>query len=327
VNLSGFLGKRVAVLASSSFAGAALAKTLEKAGALLFSISRRDTPPIDVKFQEHLTANVLTDSRTIIRKLREWEPHIVYDFLGQGMVAPSWKNPRLWFDTNFTAKLPIWNCLDNLSSLDSYVRASTPEVYGEVFGSIAENQSVFPTSPYAVTHATQDLFLLAMQKKSGFPIRLVRSANYYGPSQQPYRLIPRVILSILWGIKFPLEGEGNSYRSFVHSTDFCNAFALAGINGVDGVTYHVGADEVVSISDIVHKLCAIGDIQFENLVETVAARPTEDPRYELNFSRTKSELGWCPNVSLTDGLQDTFNWYANNSARFSRSDLDFQLKS
>lgn len=321
----GIENKRVVILASSSFGGHVLAKYLAKLGASLFSVSRRPDAPSDVKWTEHLSANILSGPERIQAKLREWEPEIVFDFLGQGMVAPSWNNPRLWMDTNFSSKLAIWEVLDRLPSLNSYVRASTPEVYGESYIPIREAQPLRPTSPYAITHAAQDLMLMAMNKKTGFPTRLVRSANYYGPGQQPYRLIPRVILSILWGRKFPLEGKGEAQRSFIHSEDFARAFALAGTRGKDGAVYHVGTREVISIVDVVKRLCSLADKEFESIVSRVPARPTEDPRYELDFEETSSQLGWSPGVSLEVGLRDTFEWFRQQSWNISPDSLDYSV--
>ena len=49
--------------------------------------------------------------------------------MGQGMVAQSWENPRLWFQTNLAEKAYLLDEIRKLSSLKIY-QSGTPEVYG-----------------------------------------------------------------------------------------------------------------------------------------------------------------------------------------------------
>ena len=50
--------------------------------------------------------------------------------MGQGMVAQSWHYPGLWYETNIAKKAELLNNCLKLDSLEKYIRASTPEVYG-----------------------------------------------------------------------------------------------------------------------------------------------------------------------------------------------------
>ena len=49
--------------------------------------------------------------------------------MGQGMVAQSWQDPSLWYETNIGKKSLILETIRNLDSIEKYVRASTPEVF------------------------------------------------------------------------------------------------------------------------------------------------------------------------------------------------------
>ena len=70
--------------------------------------------------------------------------HRIIDFLGQGMVAPSWEDPLLWYETNVSKKSLLLETIRNLDSLEKYVRASTPEVYGSSDNFISEKQPFNP---------------------------------------------------------------------------------------------------------------------------------------------------------------------------------------
>ncbi len=49
----------------------------------------------------------------------------------------------------------------------------------------------------------------------------------------------------------------------------------------------------------------------EDLIDFVDDRPGHDFRYSLNFDKIK-KLGWKPNVSFTEGLKITVEWYLKN---------------
>ena len=74
--------------------------------------------------------------------------------------------------------------------LKLYVRISTPEVFGSVDGLITENKSFNPSTPYALSHATIDQHIKLMANQIDFPFIIARYANFYGPGQQLYRIVP-----------------------------------------------------------------------------------------------------------------------------------------
>jgi dTDP-glucose 4,6-dehydratase len=52
----------------------------------------------------------------------------------------------------------------------------------------------------------------------------------------------------------------------------------------------------------------------ESSIEYVKDRPGHDRRYAIDFSKIKTELGWQPSVSLTEGLAQTVEWFRTNEA-------------
>jgi dTDP-glucose 4,6-dehydratase len=50
----------------------------------------------------------------------------------------------------------------------------------------------------------------------------------------------------------------------------------------------------------------------EKLITFVKDRPGHDRRYAINAHKLKTELGWTPSVTITEGLRLTVEWYLNN---------------
>jgi dTDP-glucose 4,6-dehydratase len=49
-----------------------------------------------------------------------------------------------------------------------------------------------------------------------------------------------------------------------------------------------------------------------NLITHVKDRPGHDRRYAMNINKIKADLGWEPDVSLSDGLDKTISWYLDH---------------
>ena len=220
--------KKVLVLGSSSFAGGWFTKIALDAGYSVFAISRSENygtifcpfDPSSYGNSFNSTAlDINRDRSKVIEIAQTWNPEIVVDFAGQGMVAPSWDSPQDWYETNVVAKAEIYNALFEKNSFKKLIKISTPEVYGSNDELITEHHPFSPSTPYSVSHAAIDLHLLALWRQARFPVVFGRFANFYGAHQQLYRIIPLTIVNALLGRNLHLHGGGTSVRSFIHAID------------------------------------------------------------------------------------------------------------
>ena len=70
---------------------------------------------------------------------------------------------------------------------------------------------------------TFDIHLNLINKVNKFPFITTRASNIYGPHQQIYRLIPKIIFCCLSNRTFELDGTGDTKRSFIFMDDVSNA--------------------------------------------------------------------------------------------------------
>lgn len=251
------------------------------------------------------------------------KPNYIVDFAGQGMVAESWRNPEQWYQTNFVSKVRLHNYLRQCDFLERYLRVSTPEVYGSTNGAADENQFFNPSTPYAVSHAAIDMSLKAFYQQYQFPVILTRFANFYGPHQQLYRIIPRTILYGLSGKKLSLHGGGKSERAFIYGDDVASGIDCAIKNGRLGETYHFSAGETISIKNLVKEICNTMQVDFENFAQVTSDRPGKDAVYCMKTEKAKNELQWTPIINLEKGIQNTIDWLQSNLRDIQLLPLDY----
>jgi len=241
----------------------------------------------------------------------------IIDFLGQGMVAESWINPHHWYKTNILSKIRMYDFLSKNRKFKKYIRISTPEAIGHVKGFISEDTKSNPSTPYAISHLAQDLTLSAYFKFNKFPFVISRFSNFYGPHQQPHRIIPKTLYCIFNKQKLSLHGGGKSIRSFIYIDDFCEGIYKSMTKGRLGEIYNFTNREYVSVYWLVKKICFLTKVNFEKLVKTSKDRPTKDHSYKMNPRKAEKKLNWKPKYSIEDGLKKTIKWYKDNKKQTS----------
>lgn len=305
------------VLGSNSFAGSSFVNYLLNQGHNVTGISRSSKPHDTLlAYGKHTRLSNYTfrqldvnqDFDAVISCIQKQKPKVIVDFAGQGMVAESWDKPEQWYQTNIVAKVKLHNALRQCDFLDCYVRVSTPEVYGHTEVPATENMPFAPSTPYAVSHAAIDMSLLAFHRQYEFPVVFTRFANFYGPHQQLYRIVPRTIIYALTGQRLQLHGGGTSKRAFIHGEDVSSGLYAAIHKGRAGETYHFSTGEVISIATLVREICQLMQVNYDEFIHVVADRPAKDAQYIMNTDKAENELGWKPNISLQAGLDQTIEW-------------------
>lgn len=321
----------VLVVGSNSFSGASFVDFALSQGARVIGTSR-SAEPIDAflpyKWRDHANfefskLDLNQDLLAIADLLHNVKPDYVVNFAAQSMVGESWTNPGDWFMTNAVSTVKFHDELRKCEFLKRYVHITTPEVYGSCSGFVKEDFPFNPSTPYAVSRAAADMSLKTFHAAYQFPVVSTRAANVYGPGQQLYRIIPRTILFILLGRKLQLHGGGSSTRSFIHIHDVSDATWSIMKNGYNGDTYHISTNEIISIHDLVQKICEKLDVRFDKHVEIVGERLGKDSAYHLDSTKLRTELGWADRVTLDEGLDECIRWVKENYEALKAQPYDY----
>lgn len=252
---------------------------------------------------------------------------VIINFAAESHVDRSIEEPEVFLTTNIigtqvlldTAK-KYWKVNPNDKYCKEYksgvkfLQVSTDEVYGALgeTGMFVETMPLMPNSPYSASKASADMIVRAYHETFGIPVNITRCSNNYGPYQFPEKLIPLMINNCLKEKDLPVYGDGMQIRDWLHVTDHCSAIDTVLHKGKDGEVYNIGGNNEKSNIEIV-KLIIKTLGKSENLIKYVKDRPGHDRRYAIDNTKITTELGWKPSYAFEYGIQETIQWYLDNT--------------
>ena len=121
-------------------------------------------------------------------------------------------------------------------------------------------------------------------------------------------MIPKTIVCGLTGRKLPLQGGGRAEKSYIHARDLARAIHLVSEKAPFGTVYNAGPKDPTSIRRVVELTAQALGIPFEQLCEMTEDRLGQDSRYWLDSSAIKKDVGWEPQISWEEGLQEMADW-------------------
>lgn len=326
------MNSKVLVVGSNSFSGSDFIDLLlEKGSYSVIGVSRspektalflpyKHRSGVDFKFYR---MDLNKDMAEIRKLINEIKPDYIVNFAAQGEVAPSWKNPVQWFQTNTLAITELVDFLKGCKFLKKYVHISSPEVYGSCKGAIKEDTSLNPSTPYAASKAAGDLSLFTFVKNFNFPMSMIRSTNVYGAHQQLYKIIPRSVIYIKSGRVIELHGGGSAVKSYIHIRDISKGELAAMENGKVGNIYHLSPDQGIAVKDVVKIICNKLKVPFEKATKVVEERLGQDAAYVIDSTKARKEFGWAPSIGMEEGLSGTISWITANWEEIKKEPLEY----
>lgn len=245
---------------------------------------------------------------SVLEVLDREKPQVIINYAAQGEGAVSWKKSWRFFETNSMALAKLSEELMSRDYLERFIQIGTSELYGSVDFAAKETTPIQPTSPYAASKAAFDMYLLSVQRFLKFPMNIIRPSNAYCPGQLLHRVIPKTIICGLTGKKLPLQGGGRAEKSYIHARDLARAILLVCEKAPLGTVYNAGPKDPTSIRRVVELTAQALGMPFEQLCEMTEDRLGQDSRYWLDSSAIKKDVGWEPQISWEQGLEEMVVW-------------------
>lgn len=200
-----------------------------------------------------------------------------------------------------------------LNGVQRVVLASSSAVYGDDPRlPKVESMAPQPLSPYAVQKLTNEHYALLYYKLFGLEVVCLRYFNVYGPRQDPSSPYSGVISIFMTRAKHgtapTIYGNGRQSRDFVYVKDVVQANILAATHpAAPGQVFNVGTGDSIEINTLWNKIAKLARCSASP--EYADSRPGDIVHSVAGIQKAGEKLGFCPAVSLDQGLANTFSWY------------------
>lgn len=259
-------------------------------------------------------------NQNIIAKVMK-EVDVVVHFAAETHVDRSIVGPQVFLQTNVLGTQVLLDAALK-EKIKLFHHVSTDEVFGSLplkpkSLKFNEKTSYNPHSPYSSSKAGSDFLVRAYHTTYNLPITITNTSNNYGPNQDPEKLIPRFIISLLNGQKVSLMGKGENIRDWIYVLDHVKAIDMVIQKALKnrkiiGETFCVGANSEKSNLEITEALLKYTGNNLK-MVEFVEHRLGHDLRYAIDTTKIKKILGWEPEYKFEICLKKTIEWYKENS--------------
>lgn len=239
----------------------------------------------------------------------------VVHFAAESHVDRSILEPAEFVKTNVEGTQVLLNAsLKN--KIKHFHHVSTDEVFGALetnsHEKFTENTPYAPRSPYSASKAGSDHLVRAYHITYGLPITITNCSNNFGPYHFPEKFIPLAITNVLEDKKIPIYGDGQQIRDWLYVDDHCRAIDVVLQRGKIGETYLVGGMmELLPNIEVARRILSLLG-KDESYLEFVKDRPGHDRKYDVDWSKIKTELGWEPQHTFEEWLEKTVEWYKEN---------------
>ncbi len=309
--------KTILVTGAAGFIGFHLASNLANAG---------NTVTIVDNFNETLYSNVEKYTRwnllrnlpnIVSRKLDLNSPDFLEVVIDQGVIIncaaipgliKSWTSPDEYIQSNTQAVANLSNAVARFNSSARIIHLSTSSVYGENAAG-SEKLKLSPSSPYGITKLAGERVLEAIAVQNNVSFSILRLFSVYGSWQRPDMGVRLFIDAILGGREFGLTANGSHTRSFTHVQDVVSAILKCmDYKGPENI-FNIGGGEHCSILELIGRIEQLTGLNAKSI--HMESREGDQFNTNADFSLATSELGYIPQTSLQEGLQEQINWQKN----------------
>lgn len=234
----------------------------------------------------------------------------IFHLAAMASVPLSVENPIECNDVNVNATVKLLKAATD-NDVEKIVFSSSSAVYGENRNMpLKETEPLMPTSPYAASKASCELYLQSFHDSYGLNYTALRYFNVFGPKQdknsQYAAVIPNFISALLEGEQAIIYGDGEQTRDFVYVGDVVRANIAACESDYNGVV-NVASGEKLTINRL-----------YEIVKDTLGSdlEPDYQPERLGDIKHSLADVSNMENIDLKidskdfeKQLSETVNWF------------------
>ncbi len=172
---------------------------------------------------------------------------------------------------------------------------------------------------YAIAKIAGVLHVQAYRRQYGRNWISAMPTNLYGPGDNfnidSGHVLPTLISKFHHAARSDdpviLWGSGTPRREFLHVDDLARAILVVLEKYDDLYPLNIGTGTDVTIKELAEMVATT--VGYSEPIQWDSSKPDGTPRKLLDVSRLNA-LGWKPEITLEDGIADTYKWFVDNVA-------------
>ena len=233
-------------------------------------------------------------------------PEVVFHLAAQVVVSVSVAKPLFDAEVNVLGTVALLDAA--LAHGAQLVFSSTGgAIYGECETPATEEWERQPLSPYGTSKLAGEEYLASWNRLHGTRHVALRYGNVYGPRQDPHGeagVVAIFLRAVADGRRPTIFGDGSQERDYVYVGDVARA-TLAAAQLAGGVL-NVATGRASSVLELVDAMRRATGREIDP--EHGPERLGDLQRSVLDPSLAERDLGWRSEVSLEDGLRETWQY-------------------
>jgi GDPmannose 4,6-dehydratase len=249
----------------------------------------------------------VNDELALVRALRSFRPHEVYNLASVSFVPMSWEQPVLTAQLAAVGATALLEAIREVDPAIRFYQASSSEIFGEPVETPQDEETpLSPLTPYGVAKAYAHFITRSYRRRYGLHACAGILYNHESP-RRPLEFLPSKVANAAASISLGLTsdlwlGDLESRRDWGYAGDYVRAMWLM-LQQDEPEDYVVATGTLHSVGELVR--CAFEHVALDwhdyvHIDESLKRGKAELHNLVGNPARARERLGWSPAVSFDE---------------------------
>ena len=299
--------KKALIFGISGFAGGYLARELVSSG---YEVAGSDIIPCSTEDISFIRGDILSPE-AVREIINSSGVDTVINLAAVSSVGASWKMPQTTVSMNVIGSLNILEAARMQKTPPAVMLVGSSEEYGASSLPLREDFPLAPENPYGIAKMTQESFAALYRRHYGMKIFCVRPFNHTGVGQKDSFVLPgfcrQAAIAEKSGAPAVIRvGDISVKRDFSHVRDIVRAYRMILEKGSCDKVYNVGSGKAYGLEELLRYVISLTSQEITVETDPERLRPSDVPVVCCDRSLITSELGWEPEYTVFDALDELY---------------------
>jgi GDPmannose 4,6-dehydratase len=291
--------------------GSLLAELLLAHGYDVLGVVRRSAASYpnlaDVRDRLEVIQADVNDELALVRALRSFRPHEVYNLASVSFVPMSWEQPVLTAQLAAVGATALLEAIREVDPAIRFYQASSSEIFGEPVETPQDEETpLSPLTPYGVAKAYAHFITRSYRRRYGLHACAGILYNHESP-RRPLEFLPSKVANAAASISLGLTsdlwiGDLESRRDWGYAGDYVRAMWLM-LQQDEPEDYVIATGTLHSVEELVR--CAFEHVgldwrEYVHIDESLKRGKAELHNLVGNPAKARERLDWSPAVSFDE---------------------------